>query len=126
MDKQRIIDLFSAADSRNAERFGGFLAEDVIFRFGNSPVIHGKQAVIDSLNQFYEYLKHIRHDIVGIWNCDTTWIVETRAHYVDIYDRSFSFPACNIMICEDELMGDYRIFVDNSAMFIPPDDAQTE
>ncbi len=122
MDKQSIINLFSTIDTRNPAGICTYLSEDVAFTFGNSPVINGHEAVIAALEEFFEYVIDIEHEIIGTWHTDNTWIVETRVRYQDKFERTFKFPACNIMVHDNDKICDYRIFVDNSAMFVPPID----
>ena len=38
--------LFAAIDARDAEAFAGFLADNVVFRFGNAETVKGREGVI--------------------------------------------------------------------------------
>jgi hypothetical protein len=120
MNKQYMVDMFAAADTLNAENTLRFMTEDVAFRFGNAPTLHGHVQVAEALTTLYQTVKKMRHTIVGVHNCGDVWAVETVANYVDRYGRSFSFPACNIMVLRGARMSEYKIFVDNSEMFRPP------
>lgn len=120
MSEQLIRDIFAAADTRNAAEFVSHLSEDVSFRYGNSPAITGPAAVSQALGMLFDLVQTMRHDLVGIHACGDIWAVETVANYVDRFGRSFAFPACNLMTVRGGKVSDYRIFVDNSAMFVPP------
>jgi hypothetical protein len=120
MNEQFMVDMFAAADTQDIPKFLRFLTDDVAFRYANAPTAHGHAQVTEGLTTLFQTVKKLRHTIVGVHNCGDLWAVETVAHYVDRYGRSFSCPACNLMIPRGDLMADYRIFVDNSAMFLPP------
>lgn len=120
MSEQLVRDIFAAADTRNPAEFVSHLSEDVSFRYGNAPAITGPAAVSQALSMLFDLVKTMRHDLVGIHACGDIWAVETVANYVDRFGRSFAFPACNLMTVRDGKVCDYRIFVDNSAMFVPP------
>jgi ketosteroid isomerase-like protein len=120
MSEQLIRHILAAADSRDPALFVGYLSPDVSFRFGNVPAVVGHAAVAQALLALFEVVKTMRHDLVGIHACGDVWAVETVANYVDRFGRSFAFPACNLMTVREGKVCDYRIFVDNSAMFAPP------
>lgn len=112
--------MFAAADERIPEALTAFFTDDICFRFGSNPAVNGIGPVEAMLAAFYDYVREMRHEIVGIHCSDDVWAVETIAFYVDMHGRSFSFPACNLMTAEGDKFSQYKIFVDNSAMFQPP------
>lgn len=115
--------VFAAVDSRDPGALIEFLTPDARFRFANQPVIEGREAVQEMLVGFYDYVKGLRHEIIGIHPSGDVWAVETVPHYVDAYGRSFNFPACNLFTVRGDKISEYKIFVDNSAMFSPPAEA---
>lgn len=123
MNSETITAMFAAADTRVPKTLTDFFTADIRFRFGNGPVSEGLPAVTAMLVGFYEYVRQMRHDIVGIHQAGSVWAVETVAHYVDVHGRAFEFPACNLMTTRGDKFCGYKIFVDNSAMFQPPADA---
>jgi ketosteroid isomerase-like protein len=115
-----MADMFAAADSRDIRRFLGYLTDDVAFRFGNAPTMHGHTQVTEALTTLFQTVRKLRHTIVGVHSCGDVWAVETVAHYEDRYGRSFSVPACSLMVLRGDRISDYKIFIDNSEMFQPP------
>lgn len=122
MSEQLIRKVLAAADSRNPALFVTHLSDDVMFRFGNAPAVVGHEAVAKALEMLFDYVSFMRHDLVGVHACGDVWAVEMVANYVDRFGREFSFPACNLMTVLRGKVSDYRIFVDNSSMFVPPRD----
>ena len=120
MNKQFMVDMFAAADTRDIPKTLRYLTDDVAFRFGSAPTLHGHAQVAEALTTLFETVKKMRHTIVGVHNCGDVWAVETVAHYEDRYGRTFSYPACNLMELRGDRMSVYKIFIDNSEMFQPP------
>ena len=120
MNKQFMVDMFAAADTMDIPKTLRYLTEDVAFRFANGPTLHGHAQVTQGLTTLFETVKQLRHTIVGVHNCGDVWAVETIAHYVDRYGRSFSYAACNLMELRGDRMSVCKIFIDNSEMFQPP------
>lgn len=120
MNKQYMVDMFAAADTMDIPKTLRYLTDDVEFRFANAPTFHGHAQVTQGLTTLFETVKKLRHTIVGVHNCGDVWAVETVAHYVDRWGRSFSYPACNLMELRGDRISVYKIFIDNSEMFQPP------
>lgn len=120
MSEQLIRAALAAADTRDVPAFLRHLSDDVAFRFGNAPVLRGHGAVAQALGAFFQHVVRMRHTVEAIHPSGDVWAVETTAAYVDRFGREFAYPACNLMTIRQNRICDYRIFVDNSAMFIPP------
>jgi ketosteroid isomerase-like protein len=120
MNEQIIVDMFAAADSRDIPKFLRFVTDDVAFRFANAPTVHGHAQVTEGLTALFQMVKKLRHTIVGVHHFGDVWAAETVTHLEDGYGRSFSCPACNLMIPRGDRVADYRVFIDISAMFLPP------
>jgi len=120
MSEKRIREALAAADTREVPAFVAYLTEDVAFRFGNAPVLRGHAEVARALTAFFEHVRQMRHGVEAIHHCGNVWAVETTAEYRDRFGRAFAFPACNLLVFRGDRISDYRIFVDNSAMFVPP------
>ena len=110
--------LFAALDRGDVDRSLEYLAPDASLRFGNSEPIHGRQAIKESLHEFYKVFKWVRHDHVETWRADDGAAVEADVTYERIDGREVHVPA--VTICrfdEHGLVNDYRIFVDLAPLF---------
>ena len=123
MHKEYVERLLEGIDSFDPAKFAGFLTDDVYFRFGNSAPINGREGVESAIASFFAGIKHIKHRLVRSMQCDDVVIAEMQVDYVDQWGRPLSVPVCNLMTVRDDLICDYRIFIDNSALFIAPADA---
>ncbi len=120
MQKAYVAKLIAGIDSFDAATFAEFLTEDVHFRFGNAPALEGREAVQEAVAEFFGMIRSIRHEAVRTMLCDDVIIAEMECAYVDRWQRELVVPVCNLMTMRGELISDYRIFIDNSALFIPP------
>lgn len=123
MDEEFTQNLLNAIDSFEPPRFGKFLSEDVKFRFGNFPTVEGRAATVAAVAAFFDQIRSIKHHLVRVMRCDDVLVAELRCHYVDQWGRDLEVPVCNLMTVRDGEISDYRIFIDNSALFVPPADA---
>lgn len=118
-----VTNLLTAIDTRRASDFAIYLADDVYFRFGNAPAIHGRAAVEAAVAGFFEQLESIRHRLLRSFALGDVVIAELEVTYVDQWGRTLVVPCCNVMTRQGDRFSDYRIFIDNSALFVPPAEA---
>lgn len=78
--------LFANIDARDADGFLSFLADDVVFRFGNAEPASGKAVVGEVVRGFLASIASLSHEIVAIWT-------PARQRYLprhgDLYERRF-------------------------------------
>lgn len=120
MTKGLIEEFFEVADSLDVDRFCAFLPEDIVWRFANFPVARGREELRGQYQIVVDVAERMKHDIMGIWRDADCITVETRVHYTDRYGREFSYPGCDIIFVEGDVIKEIRIFVDNHELFIPP------
>jgi hypothetical protein len=108
--------LFEDIDSMEPDRFAGHLAENVRFRFGNADPVIGRDAVRDVWAGFCETIDGVRHDLVDQWDTGTATIAEADATYTRKDGSTVTVPVVTIYRGED-LIDDYRIFIDVAPLF---------
>ena len=109
--------LFDDIDSMEPERFTAHLADDVTMRFGNAEPVHGRDAVRDVWAGFCDGIDGVSHAIVeqlGV-RAGTSWrrTSPTRARTA----ATVTVPVVTIYREGDELIDDYRIFIDLAPLF---------
>jgi ketosteroid isomerase-like protein len=109
--------LFQAIDNKDTEAFAAFLAADVQFRFGNADPVHGKAAVRTAVNAFFDSVKGMRHVLDKVWEIDGQVICHGTVTYTRHDSTTLSVPFANILTLRDELVAQYLIFVDVSALY---------
>jgi ketosteroid isomerase-like protein len=110
-------DLFADIDSMDPDAYARHLADDVSFRFGNSDVVVGRDAVRDTWAGFCEGIDGVSHDVVEQWEVGPTTIVEATVTYTRKDGSTISLPVVTIYRGDGELIEDYRIFMDVAPLF---------
>ena len=114
---QWIHDLFDSIDSKNTEKFSGFLTEDVQFRFGNMPVTQGKSTVAEQVNYFFNSLKTLKHTINDFWLMDDAISCHGTVTYTRHDNSTLTVPFCNIFKTNIQGIYEYLIFADVSSLY---------
>ncbi|HEY9051834.1 MAG TPA: nuclear transport factor 2 family protein [Gammaproteobacteria bacterium] len=115
--KQWIHDLFSSIDSKNTDTFTSFLTEDVQFRFGNMPVTHGKLAVAEQVDYFFNSLKSLKHTITDFWPVGDAISCHGIVTYTRHDNSALTAPFANILKIRQHDIYEYLIFADVSALY---------
>jgi ketosteroid isomerase-like protein len=111
-------EMFDDIDRMDAGAWAAYLAEDVSFRFGNEPAVHGREAAREALASFYELIADVRHDVQDEWDIDGTAIVEAEVTYTRKDGSAVTVPVVTIYrTAPDGLIADYRVYADVAPVF---------
>ena len=105
-------DLFADIDRMDAHAFASRLSEGCRLRFGNAEPVAGRSAIEAAISGFFATIKGLSHDIVGQWDVDDNTIIESEVTYTRLDERHVTVPVATICRRGDELIDDYRIFID--------------
>ena len=107
-------DLFADIDRMDARAFASYLSEDCRLRFGNADAVAGRSAIEAAITGFFATIKGLSHDIVHQWDVGDTTIIELKVTYTRLDERQVTVPVVTIYRHGDQLIDDYRIFIDLS------------
>jgi ketosteroid isomerase-like protein len=110
-------DLFADIDSMEPDRFAQHLSPDATMRFGNAPVVRGRDAIRDAWASFCDTVDGVHHDIVEQWEAGDATIVEASVTYTRKDRSRVTVPVVTIYRAGGELIADYRIFIDLAPLF---------
>ncbi len=96
----------------DAHAFASHLSEDCRLRFGNAAPVAGRSAIAAAIAGFFFTIKGLSHDIVNQWDVGDTTIIESEVTYTRLDERQATVPVVTICRRGDELIDDYRIFID--------------
>jgi ketosteroid isomerase-like protein len=117
MSTTTTTELFADIDRMDAKAFASYLAEDCVLRFGNADEVVGRNAIEEAIAGFFTTIKGISHDFVEQWDVGDTTILQFEATYTRMDDRRVTVPAVTIYRRGDELIDDYRIYVDLAPVY---------
>ncbi|HTT41349.1 MAG TPA: nuclear transport factor 2 family protein [Burkholderiales bacterium] len=114
-----IKQLLATIDARDAKAFAGFLTSDATFRFGNHPAVLGREAIEATVGNFLRAIKSVSHALEEQWSLPDVVICTGMVIYIRHDGGTLRVPFANILKLRPAGIYDYRIFVDNSALFAP-------
>ncbi len=109
--------LFEAIDGMDANLFASFLTEDVVFRFGNFPVVRGKEDVKTTVEQFFSSINGLSHKISRTTEKGNSLIIEGDVTYTRKDNSKVIIPFANIFDVRDKKVAIYLIYIDISPLF---------
>ncbi|NQU28740.1 MAG: nuclear transport factor 2 family protein [Candidatus Marinimicrobia bacterium] len=109
--------LFDSIDRQDNDAFQAFLADEIVFRFGNAESVNGKLAAGDLVKGFLESIKAISHDVLESWVEGNTVICHGRVTYTRHDSSTLTVPFANILKTNGRLISEYLIFVDVSELY---------
>ena len=110
-------DLFAAIDSKDSDRFVGFLADDARFRFGSAPAVQGRAAIRDAVEQFFTSIQALRHQVTLVVESGNTLVCEGEVTYTRHDGSTISLPFADVFEMAGERVADYKIYMDISPLF---------
>lgn len=112
--------LFRCVDARDSDGWLRFLAPDACFRFGNAPVVAGRDAIYEAVSTFFASISALRHDLVETWDLPDAVICRGEVTYTRLDGSTLIIPFVNVLKLEDNLIDDYLIYADVSELYVQP------
>ncbi len=110
-------DLFDTIDSMDAEGFSAFITDNCSFRFGNLPTVQGKENITGFVQQFFESLHAVNHEIRQSWKTEDGIVCHGMVTYIRHDQFSLTVPFCNVVSIREEGIYEYLIFADTSLLY---------
>ena len=110
--KIALSELLAAIDAQDAGKFASYLTEDVVFRYGSSPPVHGRQAVQDYVADFFGTLDSLRHQLFAEWRNGDALICEGEVTYTLPGGKAVTVPFVNVFGMQNSKIKDYKIYID--------------
>jgi len=108
--------LVKTIDDMDTDGFAAFLADDVVFRFGNAEPVVGKTAARDAVRGFFGSIRGLSHDVVRVWDEEDAVVCHGKVTYTLHDSSTLSVPFANILSVRGDLITEYLIFVDTSEL----------
>jgi ketosteroid isomerase-like protein len=115
-----LTQLLRTIDARNAERFVEFLTPDADFRFGNQPVVHGRDAIRAAVAGFFAAIGGCSHRLLRTWRDESTVAMQGEVTYLRLDGATVTIPFVNVFVMADDQIREYSIYIDNTPLFASP------
>jgi len=112
-----ITDLFKSIDAMNSDKFVSFLTEDAGFKFGNAPVVTGKEAIKKSVQDFFSTINGLSHKLTNTWTQQDSIICQGEVTYTRKDEKKVTIPFVNIFNMKEDLVKEYLIYIDVGPLF---------
>jgi ketosteroid isomerase-like protein len=110
--------VYDAVDSMDETNLAEFLTDECTFAFGNAKPVVGRAAVAEASKDFLSLIAGIKHEINEVWCVDDTIITRLTVIYTRKDKKTMSFPGVTIWRVEGKQIADYRIYIDNTPLFV--------
>lgn len=117
MTKDTIHSIFKAVDDFDTGSFVSHLDEEANFKFGNMPVVSGREAIAEFVGGFFKAIKAIKHTNLEVWAVDGVRFVNGTVTYTRHDGSELTVDFSNTFKLNGERIKDYLIFIDNSELF---------
>lgn len=112
------IAYLKAQDQLDVAAYGAYLADDCVFQFANQPIVHGKAAILDGLQQFWGSIKQNDHTLLNIIGTDQKFGLEALNTFTRLDGKQVTVPA--FAITERNAAGlatSVRVFMDMTPVY---------
>lgn len=109
--------LFAAVDARDTDRFGRFLTDDAVFRFGSAPPVTGRAAICEAVGAFYATIRELRHELINTLASGDVLACEGEVTYMRHDGSEITLPFTNVFELDGERFAGYRIYIDIAPLY---------
>ena len=111
-----IAPLFAAIDAKDTDAFGGFLAADASFRFGNWEAVSGAANVCAVVAGFFDSVAALSHRLEAVLQDGDGVVAHGTVTYTRHDGSTLSVPFANVFRTDGERISVYLIFADVSQL----------
>jgi ketosteroid isomerase-like protein len=115
-NSSRVSDLFSAIDAKDTSGFLAFLTPDARFRFGNAPVVQGREAIGEVVGGFFASIEALEHDVGKTWSDETSIVCHGEVTYTRKDGSQLTVPFADVFGFQGDLIDEYLIHIDVSQL----------
>ncbi|GAB3837376.1 nuclear transport factor 2 family protein [Kribbella italica] len=110
--------VLAAADAQDTDRLVAVCHDDVVFRFGSTEPVHGRTGIEAASRAYNQFVARVHHDVLDLWEPEQgVAVIVVEVDYLTQDGRELRLPCCNILRFRDDLVIDYRIYMDAGPVF---------
>jgi ketosteroid isomerase-like protein len=112
-----VAKVFADIDAFDPDKFVTHLTPDVVFRFGNSDPVTGRDAVREAVAGFFSTIDGLTHHIRNVWELGDTAVAQIDVEYRRKDGKTVTVPNADILTWDGDLVRDWRIYIDLAPVF---------
>ncbi len=118
MEKYQFLkELSPSLDRKDTQGVLAFLSDDCLFQAGNSEPVKGKEAIGNTLDNFFPNVKAINHNMTDVFESGDSVVHRGMVTYTRLDGSLLAVPVCDVFKMEDNKIKEYYIYVDWSELF---------
>ena len=117
----KLEDIFKTIDSRDAAGFAHYFSDIGKFRFANSPVVTGKQAIQQFVDGFFTSIAALEHQLIENWPIEDGQVCHGLVTYTRHDQTTLSIPFALVVKFDKAGISEYLIFADTAKLFSEPE-----
>ena len=118
---QWFYDYFDDVDTMQIEKMAAWLDDDVIVRFGNEPILHGKPAALAAIAGLWGNFKGLSHAHGKVIGNGTYFSGEGAVTFTLPDDRKITIPGITILERRNGLVTRLSGYLDFAPLYAPAD-----
>lgn len=117
-DKREYLDgLIRSIDSKNAEKFVSYLADDAVFSMGEVPPVTGNENIKNMVAQFFQSIQGLSHTVDSIIEDGNKLVTPGKVTYTRLDGSQLVVNYCNIYDFVDDKIKYYNVYIDLSQLY---------
>jgi limonene-1,2-epoxide hydrolase len=111
--------LLMAIDSMDTDKFVSYISEEGTLTFGNSPAVTGRDNIHAVIEDFFQSIAGIKHNVENVWETDGHLVMRGTSTYNRHDGSVLTTPFCNVFKMENGKISTYDIYIDLSQLYMP-------
>lgn len=107
-----LSEVLKSVDSKDADTFSSYLADDAVFRYGSQDPVKGRQAVRDYVAAFFGTVAALQHRVLETWEGDESLVCRGEVTYTRHDGIQVAVPFANVFKLGGRQIRDYLVYVD--------------
>lgn len=120
-DLRWFYDYFTDVDTMQIEKMAAWFDEDVIVRFGNEPILHGKKHALEAITALWANFASLSHTHGRVLSNGTYFSDEGTVTFTLLDGRVVSIPGITILERRNGLVTRLSGYLDFAPLYAPAD-----
>ncbi len=113
-----MIEAFQVIDRKDAKSFAKFISPNGVMRFGNGPLMQGREQIETSVAGFFDSLQGLSHTLYRSWSADDAQCLQGLVKYTRKDGKVFEIPFTDVFVMgADGQVQEWLVYSDMTPLF---------